>query len=447
MIHKINLVIKNKNSFTYKLLSVLIGSVGIRLTGVFFGLLVGVQLARGLGPAGYGVYGFALSLVSLAAVPTEFGIPQLITREVSSAYVREDWSHIFGILKWAHKIILFSTSALVAISIVYYFLILSTGSVETIETIAIGLVMVPVVALSNVRAAALMGLQQILKGQLPEIILRPGCFCLFIFLTTSIVSKHLTPPMAMFMQVTAAMSALIVGDILLKKITLGNRNFISKRIESGRWLKTAFPMALTEGMRVLNGNVSIIALGFFSTTFIVGVFRVAYSMGMFLAMPVSLVNVISAPILARLYEEKNFRQLQKMLLLTSSVMTFGVLLLVLPFLCFGEKLISILFKADFVSSNTSLLILSVGTLIGACFGTGTILLNMTGKERVVTRVFGLSLILLVGLSAPLSYFFGASGAATANSIAFVFWSVGTWYEAWIKLGLDTSIFYIFRKRI
>jgi len=40
------------------------GSAGLRIGGMFFGLLVGVQLARGLGVDGYEVYMLALSIVT-----------------------------------------------------------------------------------------------------------------------------------------------------------------------------------------------------------------------------------------------------------------------------------------------------------------------------------------------------------------------------------------------
>lgn len=45
------------------LVKAFLGSAGLRIAGMGFGFLVGVQLARGLGADGYGVYGLAMSIV------------------------------------------------------------------------------------------------------------------------------------------------------------------------------------------------------------------------------------------------------------------------------------------------------------------------------------------------------------------------------------------------
>ena len=88
------------------LVKALVGSAGIRSVGMAFGFLVGIQLARGLGAAGYGVYGLAMAIISLITTPTEFGLPQLVMREVASAHVRSDWSLIRGILRWSNRTVL-----------------------------------------------------------------------------------------------------------------------------------------------------------------------------------------------------------------------------------------------------------------------------------------------------------------------------------------------------
>src|SRR5690606_23744752 len=77
------------------------GSAGLRIAGMGFGFLVGVQLARGLGAEGYGIYGVAMSIITLLTVPTEFGLPQLLTREVAAAQALGQWGKMHGILRWS----------------------------------------------------------------------------------------------------------------------------------------------------------------------------------------------------------------------------------------------------------------------------------------------------------------------------------------------------------
>ena len=56
------------------------GASAVHLAGMLFAVLVGVQLARGLGVEGYGQYGIAMAAIALASIPGEFGLPRLVTR-------------------------------------------------------------------------------------------------------------------------------------------------------------------------------------------------------------------------------------------------------------------------------------------------------------------------------------------------------------------------------
>ncbi|MFV0279919.1 MAG: hypothetical protein ACK5JM_04050, partial [Rhodoblastus sp.] len=55
-------------SLRAQIIGALIGGAGVRLAGVAVTFLVGIQLARHLGPAEYGVYGTVIAVTSIAAV-------------------------------------------------------------------------------------------------------------------------------------------------------------------------------------------------------------------------------------------------------------------------------------------------------------------------------------------------------------------------------------------
>src|SRR4051812_45457231 len=61
------------------------GSASLQIVGMALGFLVGIQLARGLGTEGYGIYAFGMSVAAVVGIPTEFGLPQLMTREIAVA--------------------------------------------------------------------------------------------------------------------------------------------------------------------------------------------------------------------------------------------------------------------------------------------------------------------------------------------------------------------------
>src|SRR3954451_21338917 len=74
----------DRRSLARRLAEATLGSACVRMAGMLVTLLVGVQLARRIGPEGYGIYGTVMAIVALLVVPAQLGLPQLLTRELSA---------------------------------------------------------------------------------------------------------------------------------------------------------------------------------------------------------------------------------------------------------------------------------------------------------------------------------------------------------------------------
>ncbi|MBM9605788.1 oligosaccharide flippase family protein [Desulfopila inferna] len=438
MIHRIRIYLTS-TGLGPDIVRAMVGSVGIRIVGMLCAFLVGIQLARTLGADGYGVYGLALSILSIGAIPMQFGLPALLTREVAAAEVKNDWPIIRGVLRWSNRTVLM-LSFVTSIVILTALLIFKDQIDSELQYALIaGLLLMPLVALGNLRGAALRGLRHIVKGQFPDIIIRPAMFSLMLLFVPIILTRGLNPVNAMVAHSIAAVISFTVAGALLRVVLPAACKDTLPEIRAKLWWKSAIPMALAEGLRLLQGNLSILLLGVISTTAMVGVFRVASSTAMLLIVPVSLIHTVSATFFSRLYAAKDYQRLQLMLKWVSLAMVLGVFVVTLPFLLVGEQLLASVFGAEFLLSNTPLLILSAGSMIGSAFGASVTLLNMTNHEKRVTRAFGLSLLIL-GVGAPLCIMlWGAVGAALANSIAFISFSVLTWWDVRHLLHLDTSL--------
>ena len=133
--------------------------------------LVGLQLARGLGPGGYGQYGIAMAMLTLAAVPSEFGRPQLVTREVAAASAREQRERLFGVIAWADRVVLTLAIPLSVLIAAGAWLVLESRIVAV--AVAVGAFAIPLVAFAKIRGAALQGLHFVVLGQTPITLLRP----------------------------------------------------------------------------------------------------------------------------------------------------------------------------------------------------------------------------------------------------------------------------------
>ena len=73
----------DRQSLGRKLIGATVGGAGVRVLGTAMSFFVGVQLARSLGPTGYGKYGTIMAVVSLLLVPAQLALPVLATRDIS----------------------------------------------------------------------------------------------------------------------------------------------------------------------------------------------------------------------------------------------------------------------------------------------------------------------------------------------------------------------------
>jgi O-antigen/teichoic acid export membrane protein len=419
------------------------GSAGIRIAGMGCSFVVGVLLARGMGAEGYGIYGVAMSIIALLTVPTEFGMPQLLTREVATAHAHRRWGMLRGVLQWAGQTS-FVISLVILIGVVAWLLLSGQGIQSSLgRTLMLGMVLVPLVAFVSQRSAALRGMQQIVSGQLPDVLLRPATHAALAVVFVAAVP--LTPAMSMGLGVFAAAVALVVAETMLRRALPSEVRKAPPEKHAKVWWCSAIPMAMTEGMRMLQGHMLLLMLGWLVPMAEVGIFRMASSVMQLVAMPVSLLNIVSMPIVARLYASGDLSRLQRMLPLVALGMTMGMLVLTLPFIVGGETLLAAVFGKQFAAGNLVLLVLCLAMLPNALFGAVAILLTMAGHQAQVTKASLLSVVILFVVAWPLIAFYGAIGAAIANLIAFIPWNIVMWRYAKDQLQLDASVWPLLKK--
>lgn len=429
-----------------RMVRALAGSTGLRFLGMLFGFLVGVQLARGLGPEGYGIYGLALSVISLLAIPAEFGVPPLVTREVAAARVRQQWPAVWSVILWATRAVIGLALGTLAIVGLVWLVWRDRITADLVHAFLAGVFLILLIPLGNLTSAAIRGLHNIVRGQFPDVVLRPALFSLLLFACALLLPFDLTPAIAMALQVVAAGASLAVAWGMLRKLLPPLPPREARPAGHRAWLRSALPMALSDSMRAVQGNLALIALGFLATPAAVGIFRVGMSAGLLLAMPLTVAYVVSGPMFSSLHAAGDRSGLQKCLTQTAALSVAGVVACVLPFAIAGETLLGAIFGDQFRESNSVILILSLGTLLSASLGPVGSLLNMTGQERYVTRSFAISVVLLALLAPPFILLGGGNGAALASSIALAVGRALMWRHALRALGYDSSVWSFFARK-
>lgn len=417
------------------------GSAGIAMLGMGFTFLVGVQLARGLGAEGYGIYGVAMAAAAMLGVPSQFGIPQLLTREVAATHARGDWPGMKGVLHWSRKVVAVSC-LLIALALMAWLLAFGPGLSSPLgKTLLLASLLIPLVAFVSIQGATLRGLMQIVLGQVPDTLLRPMLFSALLWLI-HVLGVGLTAPTAMACGLAAVAIALVVSSVMLRRHMPPEIANATATRGSLPWLRSSMPMAMTEGARIVQGQVAILALGWLASLSTVGLFRVASSSVALVAMPLTIFNTVAAPVAAKLHATGDRRRLQMMLAYVALGMTASTALLALPFLVAGEAIMSLLFGAEFAGSASCMRILCAGVIANGVFGAGATTLNMLGHPQRVTNASAWAVAALCLLLWPCTAAWGEIGAACAVSAAQAMWSALLWWDTRRLTGLNIGIWAI-----
>ncbi|MCJ7583888.1 MAG: flippase [Anaerolineales bacterium] len=421
-----------------------VGSLTLKLVYTALSFAVGVTLARLLGAEGYGIYAYVFALVSLLSIPAEFGLPNLVVRETAKALARQEWGAIQGVWRWAGKIVAILTATLVLGAGVVVVIWGDRFSREQLVTFSWGLALVPLIALGDLRGAALRGLNRVIQGQLTEQALLPGFYFLFILGTAFFLSTgNLTPAMAMSLQVLAAALAFAIGSWLLWRATPLEVRRAKPVSEGRRWLASTLPLAFIGGMQLINHRTSILILGLFADSAQVGIYRVADQMSTLVSLGLFAINMVAAPQFARLYALGDMARLQRVATASARVVLSLTLPVVVIFLLFGKPLLKLIFGTEFVPAYSPLTILSLGQLVNSAMGSVAFLLNMTGHEQDTARGMVVAAVANIVLNLVLVPLWGLKGAALASAVTLTAWNVLLWLAVRRRLKINSMAFDLF----
>lgn len=430
------------NGLGARLVQGALGASGLRIVSMLLSVLTGVLLARLLGVSGYGTYALVMSVTALLTIPVEFGLPSLLTREVAASHAKQDWPTMRGIIRWTNKVVLLASLTLsIVISVaIWSGLPDQYGESTFVRTLQWSLLLVPLVALGNLRGAALRGLHNFIRGLIPELVIRPGVFVLLLTFAALAYGTTVTAQSAMALHVAAAAVAFLGGIFLLNQVMPSPCHTAIPVTKSKVWVTSAVPLALAEGMRHLQGHVGALTLGWFATSTEVGLFRVAESAAGLTWLPSTILLGVIMPSIASLFASGDQRRLQKLVVYATAGMFLGALSIALILFIFGYHLLAIIFGTDFTDANNAMLVLAFGQLLNSAIGPTVVLLNMTGQERAVSHAFMYSFALNVVVAIALVPLLGVMGAALASAISFLAWNIILWRHSRKTLRIETSLY-------
>jgi O-antigen/teichoic acid export membrane protein len=413
------------------------GSGAVRIAAMAAGFLVGVQLARTLGVEGYGYYGLALSIVTIAAIPGELGIPRLVTREVSGAAATHDYGRLYGILGWARRTVVKLSAIMAALVVAASVVLAETHRPLLALAILAGAPVIPFMAFARVSGGALQGLNHVVRGQIPANLLRPVLMSAML-LAGTLTGMTIAPAEAMLLNSVTAAAAVALSYVWLRQRLPARAP--PRQVEGERgWLASTIPLALTDGMRILQIEMTIVLVGLFASATQVGLLRIATAVATTAAVAMPVVTQVALPTIARLHAAGQPGQLQKLVTYSARVQFAGVCLLSLPLVFAAEPLLTLVYGPAYAAAADPLRIVAVGQIANAALGPNAALLNMTHHERRVSRAMAMALVVNVTGVLWLVHQWGAIGGAVSFVAGLVCWNVLTWRDGRRLLGIETSV--------
>jgi len=415
------------------------GSVIIKFGSAFFAFLNAVLLARYMSVADLGYYVLVFTTMTILSVPATMGLPTLLTRYISKYEVSGDRASIKGLLIKSNRFVLFSTLVIYALAFITYFFWWKKYDPAMMETIWYGLLLLPVLGFSALRASALRGLKLVILAELPDTLLRNLWFTLLI--VGAILFKfELTPKYAIIFQVIAAGFSFLLGFILLNNKLLKKLKPVTPVFHNREWTKQTIPFSINSGIQIVRSKLLSYVLVIFGSLEAVAIFDVAMRGANLVAFTLNALNSAISPFVSSAYEEGNTVRLQSIVKKTGRLIFLFSLPIALLFIFGGKTLVSLVFGEEYVASYIPLVILCIGQLMSSMVGSVGLLLSMTGNQKVFSKSNLQMLVLHVVGSIPMVIYFDVIGAAIIFSALLILQNVLLLRYVRKNLKVNTAIF-------
>jgi O-antigen/teichoic acid export membrane protein len=363
-----------------------------------------------------------------------------VVRETAKGMVSQNYSTVKGVWQWSGRATTVISLTLVVLTTAGIWLFREPLTSQRLITFLCALALVPLIALGDLRGAALSGLRHVVTGQIPEFLLRPGIFTLLLAVAFLAGKSSLSAPMAMALYVVSSALAFGVGAWLLWHATPLPVREALPRFDGQAWLLSALPLAFIGGMQLIDQQASILLQGFFLPDASIGIFRIASQVAILASFGLMTINLVLSPRFAALFVQGEMDKLQRLVTNSARVILLINLVLTAGFIFWGKLFLRLAFGLPYESAYVPLIILLIGQLINSGAGSVGLLLNMSGHERETARGMVVAACINVVLNLLLIPRMGINGSAVATSTSLIVWNILLWWAVRKKLGINSLAF-------
>lgn len=410
------------------------GTIILRIVNKFLAFILTIILARYLGASGYGSYSYFLTIIALLSIPSVLGMDRLLIREVAKYRALGRWDLIKGLQRWTNSIVIIFSLIIAVITIVVGIMFFKDSQNIVMPAFFIGILLIPLNSLIRLKQAILQGLQQIITGQIPELLVQPLLFIVFLFFAFIIIKVPPTINVGILLNLISTTAAFIAIIYLLKKSLSNEIKKARSAFRKSEWIRSVIPFFWIGIILIINQRADIVILGAMKNTEAVGIYSIASKLADLITFILITVNTPLAPIIASLYASGEKERLQSLIRKIVRVLFLVSFPVVMLFILLG-KWILLIFGKDFTDGATALAILSIAQFVNVSAGPVGLLLTMTGHEIYAMRGLAVSVIINIILNLKLIPVWGINGCAIASAFSIIIWNFILGWFVYKKAGI------------
>lgn len=167
-------------------------------------------------------------------------------------------------------------------------------------------------------------------------------------------------------------------------------------------------------------------------------FSAAFRLSFLLAIPLTAMQVVFAPLTARLLADRELGRLQAVVRTGATIATLGSALVVVPMLLAPELLLELVFGSGFEQAALALMLLTAGQVANVVSGLAGTVLTMSRREGLSAAVQTGTAISRMLVGAAAAWSFGLVGLAVSSAAHSVLMYTLIWHLARSRVGVRTE---------
>lgn len=199
-------------------------------------------------------------------------------------------------------------------------------------------------------------------------------------------------------------------------------------------LGISFPMLMTSSMQFFVGQTGVMLLAMFRTEGEVGYYFVADKMASLTSFILTAISIMATPKFSELYHNGKMEELFHVARKSSKLIFWTTMPILLFLVVLGKPVLSLFYGANFSVAYSPMFFLLIGQVVNSISGPTNNFLNMTGHQKVFSKIIFFAALINIGVSWALIPRFGINGAAIGGMLSLTFWNGFTLFYIKKKFG-------------